>query len=771
MLAVLACILAVFALPKRTTGDPVEPADNTLFTGADEEDGTTQVVRHTPAQPGTVANPTEEIPAPRSESATQPMPPDRPTTHPLTPSPIIPPSGPTAKPLTPEKLVVKRRVEVGEAELLRQLKSAPELTLDHRGLVESKRMISTGILAARLGKDAGTTVALLEKRPDLIGMPWLKGDACKITPTAAGHLQDGSIALRSFMSGVATLAAIRVRGGAAPGLPNPDNLAKQMNSSAKYNHWQKDEAIPALQQLLMAEHEAIREVLVDQLARIEGKKGTEALAQRALYDLHPRVRERALKELLKRRVEDYRPILLKGFDHPWAPVAEHAAEALATLQLKETVPALLAMLDRSDPHAPRRDAKKNLVVKEMVRVNHLRNCLMCHAPSTRADDKVRGRVPPTNQPLPPAFSRAYYEDTSGVFVRADITYLRQEFSVPLPVKNHGVWPQVQRFDFVIRERPATPTDIKAASGRDPKKPSEHQRSLFFALRELTGADPGPTAEDWKLFFSKRKLKVRAVANTFKAARGLAVDRDGRVYVADSGVLYRKDGDGKPTVWLKDANNSTGLAINGKDNLLAAHTRTGQLVRIDAESREVEPLASRFDGRRFNHPNRLAIDRHGGVYFTDDRPLGALHEGGTYYLSAAGRVSRLPVALSRPRGVGLSPNGKMLYVSSPSSTDVMAYPIESAGSIGKGRVVCRLSGKTTNGPADLAVDSRGNLHLLNAVAQTVEVFVPEGAKVGQARLPDAPVACCFAQGSLHVLTRKALYTVETPDLDFTRLARR
>jgi len=150
----------------------------------------------------------------------------------------------------------------------------------------------------------------------------------------------------------------------------------------------------------------------------------------------------------------------------------------------------------------------------------------------------------------------------------------------------------------------------------------------------------------------------------------------------------------------------------------------------------------------------------------------MHEGGTYYLSAAGRVSRLPVAVARPCGIGLSPDGKTLYVSSPASADVMAYPIESAGAIGKGKLVCRMAGKKASpGPVDLAVDSRGNLHLLNAATQSVEVVAPEGAKLGRAELPDTPVACCFANGRLYVLTGKTLYAVQTKRLDFTRVARR
>src|SRR5262249_19147688 len=163
-------------------------------------------------------------------------------------------------------------------------------------------------------------VATMEKRADLHGLPWLKGDACKISTTAGDNLEEGSIALRNFMSAVAVAnpRAFVAGGGQRP---DPKSLYEQLNKSRDHNRWLKAEAIPALQQLLMAEDDAVREVLVDQLAKIDGKKASVALAQRALYDLHPRVRERAINALAKRPASEYRDTLLSGFSYPWPAVA------------------------------------------------------------------------------------------------------------------------------------------------------------------------------------------------------------------------------------------------------------------------------------------------------------------------------------------------------------------------------------------------------------------------------------------------------------------
>jgi sugar lactone lactonase YvrE len=411
------------------------------------------------------------------------------------------------------------------------------------------------------------------------------------------------------------------------------------------------------------------------------------------------------------------------------------------------------------------------VVMEMVRVNHLRNCLLCHSASLKDDDKVRGFVPPTNRPLPPAFTREYYAPKQqGTFVRADVTYLKQDFSVPLPVKNHGVWPAVQRFDFLVRERPATPKELaeaKKAAGAA----TEHQKSVFFALRELTGKDPGPTAEDWKRTFVKGAFEARTLWAGFKAARALAVDGEGRAYVRDGARIFTQEGKAPPAGWLDDPGEAAGLALDGKGHLLAALSRKGTIARIGLASKEVKPLAARHDGRRFNGPRRLVADKGGGVYFSDDpAPDNRRDTGSVYYLSAHGTVTRTPVALPRPRGLGLSPDGKTLYVVSPASADLMAYAVESAGSLGKGRVLCRLA----SAGADLAVDARGLICVLSAAGRSVELISPAGAKLGSARLPGVPVAGAVGgpeRQTLYVLLKTALLAVDLSSADATAVVSR
>jgi hypothetical protein len=75
-------------------------------------------------------------------------------------------------------------------------------------------------------------------------------------------------------------------------------------------------------------------------------------------------------------------------------------------------------------------------------------------------------------------------------VRADVTYLKQDFSARQPVANHGAWPEVQRFDFLVRVRRATENEVYMARLRERTEEGYPQRdAVLFALRELKANIP------------------------------------------------------------------------------------------------------------------------------------------------------------------------------------------------------------------------------------------------------------------------------------------
>jgi hypothetical protein len=125
--------------------------------------------------------------------------------------------------------------------------------------------------------------------------------------------------------------------------------------------------------------------------------------------------------------------------------------------------------------------------------------MVCHAPSFAKEDLVRGFVPSPGEEPPPAYGKA----TDGLFIRADITYLRQDFSVVQPVLVPGKWPGNQRYDYVLRTRKATPTELRLYKQlqKDNKLQASYQQqeAVKWAVAQLkeTPADPSPAPKSLK----------------------------------------------------------------------------------------------------------------------------------------------------------------------------------------------------------------------------------------------------------------------------------
>ncbi|HTU17400.1 MAG TPA: SMP-30/gluconolactonase/LRE family protein [Gemmataceae bacterium] len=254
---------------------------------------------------------------------------------------------------------------------------------------------------------------------------------------------------------------------------------------------------------------------------------------------------------------------------------------------------------------------------------------------------------------------------------------------------------------------------------------------------------------------------------FKFTEGPAADRDGNVYFSDipNERIHKVDADGKLSVFREKSNRANGLMINGKGEIVACEM-AGRIAAYSPDGKSRRVLADTYDGNRFNAPNDLVLDKRGGVYFTDPG-FGApmpLPQGKTavYYIGVDCKVSRLVDDLPNPNGVILSPDEKTLYVIPSGQAEMMAYPVESPGKLGKGRVFCKLKQQREGGKSGgdgLTVDSKGNLYITSGLG--LQVFDPEGKLLGIIKLPEVPANVTFGGKdlkTLYVTARTSLYTV-------------
>ncbi len=376
-------------------------------------------------------------------------------------------------------LVVKRMHERTADQVRAQVKKARNVKLDKTTARTGSGQMVKAMQATPTGRaNTDSSLAVLDQRIDLAGLPLRRGSACRVAPEAAKELVSGAAELKSL---------------------GYDRLVGALSSDKL---WTRPERIPALMQVLMAEEERKRRVLVRHLARIDGALASAALAQVALFDPEPEIRREAVSCLESRPADEYRRQLLRGFASPWPVVAEHAAEALGALKRTETVLSLLAVLNGPDPQSPyAKGPGPARFVKEVVRINHKINCLMCHPPSLRDTDPARATVPTLDELSTPKAFGGYgnFGGKNNTFVRVDITYLKQDYSVILPGVESGPFQGEQRYDLFVRERFAASEDLIASAARKKAGLTGQQKAAVFALRELTGVEPGPDAVKWRQF--------------------------------------------------------------------------------------------------------------------------------------------------------------------------------------------------------------------------------------------------------------------------------
>jgi gluconolactonase len=232
--------------------------------------------------------------------------------------------------------------------------------------------------------------------------------------------------------------------------------------------------------------------------------------------------------------------------------------------------------------------------------------------------------------------------------------------------------------------------------------------------------------------------------------------------------------------------ANGLMFDRKGRLYAccASPLGGQraLVRVTRKGK-IKPVVERFEGKRFNSPNDIVIDRQGRIYFSDPKYVGPeemeLKSMDVYRLDPDGALQVATSEISKPNGVMLSPDGKTLYVAetdngtdkADSVTDAKrgrmtlnALPVSADGSLGKKRVIVDFGDQV--GIDGMTVDTKGRIYAAVRSEESfgIYVFSPEGKQLGKVKTPELPTNCTFGRGqaasTLYITAGKGFYRIET-----------
>lgn len=207
--------------------------------------------------------------------------------------------------------------------------------------------------------------------------------------------------------------------------------------------------------------------------------------------------------------------------------------------------------------------------------------------------------------------------------------------------------------------------------------------------------------------------------------------------------------------------SNGLLLSPEGDLILMQHGNRQVAKMNAplsQPREAyTPLARDYEGKRFNSPNDGAYDAQGNLYFTDppyglpgqmDDPGKELDFQGVYCLLTSGELL-LVDTLTRPNGIGLSPDNTTLYVavSDPEGAVWYRYDLEAPGVTTKKEVlmdVTHLIGKENEDglPDGLKVNSQG--YVFATGPGGIWIFNPEGKAIARIRTGQKTANCAFGK---------------------------
>jgi sugar lactone lactonase YvrE len=212
------------------------------------------------------------------------------------------------------------------------------------------------------------------------------------------------------------------------------------------------------------------------------------------------------------------------------------------------------------------------------------------------------------------------------------------------------------------------------------------------------------------------------------------DAEGNFYFSEvgKGKLYKVGADGKANVWFEGPKIS-GMKFGPDGRLYGASqgwvaginpARAGTagdkktIVAIDPESRKVTVIATDVT------PNDLVVSKAGWIYFTDT--------GSGEVIMCPAQAEKMPrprVAaggINKPNGIGLSPDGRFLFVSEYGGTNVWSFMVNPDGGLWAGERYMELrtpANRPDSGGDGMAVDKEGRSFITSHVG--IQMFDPTG----------------------------------------------
>jgi gluconolactonase len=257
------------------------------------------------------------------------------------------------------------------------------------------------------------------------------------------------------------------------------------------------------------------------------------------------------------------------------------------------------------------------------------------------------------------------------------------------------------------------------------------------------------------------IRVETIARDVNHAEGPIWSLDGFLLFSDTVTdRIEKWAPGKGvSEFASRAGGANGNAYDEQGRLYTCEFHERRVTRT-AKNGKMDVLASRYEGKRLNAPDDIIVRRDGNIYFTDpafgnQQDSRELDFYGVFRVTGKGELEPVAKWTTRPNGIALSPNGRLLYVADSDARSVHVFDLDRGGSASNDRVFIP---KIEGVPGGLRTDEKGNLYV---AAKYLSVYSPRGELLHDIHLSQSPTNLTFGDpdfSTLYITARNAVYRV-------------
>jgi gluconolactonase len=217
-------------------------------------------------------------------------------------------------------------------------------------------------------------------------------------------------------------------------------------------------------------------------------------------------------------------------------------------------------------------------------------------------------------------------------------------------------------------------------------------------------------------------------------------------------IYKWTQDSGQQIYLSPSDSSNGLTLDQQGRLILTQMRLRRVSRQETDG-TITPLASTYNGKKFNSPNDVVVKSSGSVFFTDpdfNIPYPYTSElgfQGIYRIGLNGNLVLLDKTLNKPNGICFSLDEKKLYVNDWAQGKIYVWDVVNDSTISNKVLFYQLPATGTGD--GMKIDPSGNIYCTGPTG--VYIISPNGTLIDKIVMTVSPSNCNWGDTD-----RKTLY---------------